>query len=111
MRSRIEKLTPDWRNIMQSSEHLEMPPTVESPYPTEMAQFNDLVDAGDLNGLIARYPLRESNVFDRIAQTMRCADRADYERMLVARSREDDELAGKLKDRIKPLAELLDAEP
>ena len=111
VRSRIEKLTPDWRNIMQSSEHLEMPPTVESPYPTEMAQFNDLVDAGDLNGLIARYPLRESNVFDRIAQTMRCADRADYERMLVARSREDDELAGKLKDRIKPLAELLDAEP
>ena len=111
VRSRIEKLTPDWRNIMQSSEHLEIPPTVESPYPTEMAQFNDLVDAGDLNGLIARYPLRESNVFDRIAQTMRCADRADYERMLVARSREDDELAGKLKDRIKPLAELLDAEP
>ena len=40
---------------------------------------------------------------------MRCAARADYERMVVARVREDDAFAQKLKDRIKPLTELLDA--
>ena len=109
VRSRIEKLTPDWRVIMQSGERLEMPTTVQSPFLSEMAQFNDLVNAGDLNGLIARYPLRESNVLDRITQTTRCADRADYERMVVSRVREDNDLARKLKDRVKPLAELLDA--
>ena len=111
VRSRIEELTPDWRMIMRSSEHIAIPTTVASPYPSEMAQFNDLVNAGDLNGLIVRYPLRKSNVFDRISQTMRCADGADYERILVARVREDDALARKLKDCIKPLAELLDAGP
>ena len=111
VRSQIEKLTPDWHIIMRSGEHIEMPTMVESPYPGELAQFNDLVNVGDLNGLIARYPLRESNVFDRIAQAMRCADRADYERMLVARVREDDDLARKLKDRINPLAELPDSKP
>ena len=111
VRSRIEELTPDWRMIMRSSEHIAIPTTVASPYPSEMAQFNDLVNAGDLNGLIVRYPLRKSNVFDRISQTMRCADGADYERILVARVREDDDLARKLKDCIKPLAELLDAGP
>ena len=109
MRSRIEKLTPDWRVIMQSGEHLEMPTTIQSPFLSEMAQFNDLANSGNLNGLIARYPLRESNVLDRITQTTRCADRADYERMVVSRVREDNDLARKLKDRVKPLAELLDA--
>lgn len=109
VRNLIERLTPDWRIIMQSNEHLEMPATVESPYPHELAQFNDLANAGDLNGLIARYPLRESNALARIAQAMRCADRADYERMVVARVREDDDFARELKDRVKPLAELLDA--
>ena len=111
VRGRIENLTPDWRSIMESGEHLEMPQAVESPYPSKLAQFRELVAAGDLHALIARYPLRQSNVFDRIAQTMRCADRADYERMLVARTREDNDLARKLKDRMKPLAERLDAEP
>ena len=111
VRSRIEELTPDWRMIMRSSEHIAIPTTVASPYPSEIAQFNDLVNAGDLNGLIVRYPLRKSNVFDRISQTMRCADGADYERILVARVREDYDLARKLKDCIKPLAELLDAGP
>ena len=109
VRNLIERLTPNWRIIMQSNECLEMPTTIESPYPRELTQFNDLVNAGDLNGLIARYPLTESTALGRIAQIMRCADRADYERMVAARVREDDDLARKLKDRIKPLAELLDA--
>ena len=94
---------------MRSGEHLEIPTTVESTYPSELAQFNDLLNAGDLNGLIARYPLRESHVFDRISETVRCTDKSDYERMLVARVQEDNDLARKLKDRIKPLSELLDA--
>ena len=110
VRNRIEKLTPDWRIIMQSNEYLEMPTTVESPYPSELARFKDLVNIRDLNGLIVRYPLRESSVLDRITRTLRCANRADYERMVVAQVRANSDLARKLKDRIKPLAELLNAE-
>ena len=86
-----------------------MPTRVESPYLNELARFKDLVNAGDLNGLIVRYPLRESSVLDRIRRSLRCASKADYERMVVAQVRANGDLARKLKDRIKPLAELLDA--
>ena len=107
--SQIEKLIPDWRVIMGSGENLEIPATVESPYTSELAQFNDLLKAGDLNRLIARYPLRDSSILDRISEAMRCKEKSDYERMLVVRVQEDDDLARKLKDRIKPLAELLES--
>ena len=111
VRSQIENLAPDWRTIMQSEERLEIPSTIESSYPGELARFNELVNTEDLDGLVSRYSLRESRVFDRVAQAVRCVDRDDYERMLVARVREDNDLARRLKDRIKPLAELLDSEP
>lgn len=109
VRNLIERLTPDWRVIMQSNEHLEMPTTVESPYPRELTQFNELVNAGDWNGLITRYPLRESKALARIAQSTRCIDMSDYERMVVARIREDDDLANLLKQRIRPLSNSLES--
>ena len=111
VRSQIENLTPDWRTIMQSEERLEIPSAIESSYPGELARFNELVNTEDLDGLVSRYSLRESRVFDRVAQAVRCVDRDDYQRMLVARVREDHDLARRLKDRIKPLATLLDSEP
>ena len=102
---------PDWTEIKEAGEQLTVNQPVENPYQGELNRFNDLVQSRNLDGLIARYPLRESNVLDRIAQAVRCADRADYERMVVARVREDGDLARELKDRIKPLAEVLDARP
>ena len=111
VRSEVESLVPDWRTIKQSGEHLQFPASVESPYSGELTRFKELESSEDLDGLIARYPLRESNVFDKITEALRCIDRADYERMVVARVREDEDLACKLKQRIQPLAELLDAEP
>ena len=85
-----------------------MPPTVESPYAGELTRFKELASAEDLDGLIARYPLRESPVFDKIAQALECGNKTNYKSMVVTRVREDDDLARKLKDRIKLLAELLD---
>ena len=108
VRSRIEVLAPDWQKIMESGEHLQMPPTVESPYAGELTRFKELASAEDLDGLIARYPLRESPVFDKIAQALECGNKTNYKSMVVTRVREDDDLARKLKDRIKLLAELLD---
>ena len=110
VRSQIENLTPDWRTIMQSGGHLEILSTIESSYPSKLARFNELVNAADLDGLVARYSLRESRVFDRVAQSSRCVDRDAYERMVVARIREDEELAEQIKQRIRPLSDLLEAE-
>ena len=109
MRNRFVTHLPDWKGVKAVGEQLTISEPIENPYQGELNCFNDLVGSGDLDGLIARYPLKHSNVLDRIAQAMRCAARADYERMVVARVREDDAFAQKLKDRIKPLTELLDA--
>ena len=64
--------------------------------------------AENLDGLIARYPLRESSVFSRIAEALECNNRTNYERMVVSRVREDEDLVRKLKQRIEPLSNLLD---
>ena len=111
IRNQVERLTPDWRAIKQFGERLSISLLNESPYPEELRRFNDLVNTGDWDGLVSRYPLRESNVFDTIARAIRCVDRADYERMVVTRIRKDEDLARRLKRHIKPLAELIDAEP
>ena len=110
VRNKVESLAPDWRTIMQSGEHQQIPSYVESPYAGELTRFKEMASAKDLDSLIARYPLRESNVFDKIAQALRCVNRADYERMVAARVREDETLACNLKQRLQPLSESLNAE-
>ena len=109
VRNRFATHLPDWQGVKAAGEQLTISEPIENPYQGELNCFKGLVGSRDLDGLTARYPLKHSTVLDRIAQTMRCADRADYERMVVARVREDDSLAHKLKNRIKPLTELLDA--
>lgn len=111
VRHRLEKLAPSWQKIMESmesGEQLQIPSAVESPCPDEMIQFKNLASSGDLDGLIARYPLRKSNVFNKISRALKFVKRTDYERMVVVRVREDEDLASKLRQRIRPLSELLD---
>ena len=99
---------PDWREIKAAGQQLTISEPIENPYQDELSRFNGLVESGDLDGLIARYPLRGSSVFERIAMALGCRNHADYARMVVARVRDDASLREHLKERIKPLAELLD---
>lgn len=107
--NRLASHMPDWKEIRVAGEQITISEPIDNPYQGELNRFNDLVESGDLDGLIARYPLRESDVFHRVAKALECGTKVNYERMVVARVREDDSLAEKLKQRMKPLAELLDA--
>lgn len=109
VRRLMEALIPGWRTIMESGQHLQIPSTVESPYADELDRFKNLVRAADLDGLIARYAIRESNVFDKIVKALECGSMNNYESMVVARVREDENLARKLKQRIRPLTDILNA--
>ncbi len=111
VRNVVLSLAPDWRKIKESGKQLHIPSTIDSPYADELTLFEKFAAAGQLDDLVARYPLRESNVFERIAKALECSNRANYERMAVSRVREDENLARKLKQHIKPLSTLLDAEP
>ena len=101
---------PDWKEIKTSGTQLTINKPIENPFQDELDLFNNLIEAGDLDSLITRYPLRESGVFDSIAKALECGKKENYERMVVTRVRDDESLARTLKERISPLAELLDAQ-
>lgn len=61
----------------------------------EEERFDKLVAAADWDGLITRYPLRESSAFDRVVNGLKIADQATY-RSAVLKLVQDD--AGAMKD-------------
>ena len=83
---------------------------VNLPYPEELERFRKLVADGKLDDLFARYPLRESGVFDKIAKALECGSLRKYQNMVPIRVQNDENLAHKLKGRINRLSCALDAE-
>ena len=108
--NRLTAHLPDWKEIMATGEQLTVNKAIENPFQAELDIFNDLNEKGDLDGLVMRYPLRESDAFDSTAQALECGTKERYERMVVARVRDDKSLARKLKERIGPLTDSLDAQ-
>ena len=108
--NRLTAHLPDWKEIMATGEQLTVNKTIENPFQGELDIFNDLNEKGDLDGLVMRYPLRQSDAFDSTAQALECGTKERYERMVVARVRDDERLARKLKERISPLSEFFDAQ-
>ncbi len=82
--------------------------STDNPFTDELCNFNKLIEQEDLDKLIARYPVRESCAFEMIAQSLRCRNKEDYERMVTTQIRHDNELAEKIKKRVGPLSSRLD---
>ena len=80
------------------------------PYPKELECFNALADNGELDSLIARYPLRDSRVFETIVQTLGCPNQELYQQLVVKLVREDEDVAKCIKKRIGQLSEVLDSD-
>ena len=101
----LEKL-PNWESIKNNQAEFKI--TVDSAYQDELDHFRKLVHEKKLDAIVARYPLRESDVFDVIAKVLELKNRKTYEKTLVARIKVDEGLAEKLRKRIEPLARRLD---
>ena len=72
--------------------------------------FSHLLRTQEFDQLIARYPLRESGVFDTIARALEFKKKELYWQTLIARIQSDEILAGKLRERIGPLSLALGAQ-
>ncbi len=94
---------PDWKYI-RDHRGSRFKVSVESPYSEELEHFRKLVAEKRLDELVARYPLRESRLFNTIANALKCRYRSDYEQMVLSRLRDAENLAQKLKQRVGPLA-------
>ena len=98
---------PSWKSIMDNPTE-PICVSIDSPYLDELNCFRKFVEEGELDQLIARYPVRESYAFATIAEALKCRHKNDYERMVLVQIQRDNELAEKLKKCIGPLSSRLD---
>ena len=106
LRNLVLSKIPDWKSI-ETNPATTISVSVPSPYPDELRHFQELVADKKLDELVARYPLRESRVFDVIASTLELNGRDTYERTLLAGIKGNAKLAQCLKKRINSLADAL----
>lgn len=81
----------------------------QSAYPAELARFQEMLAARDLQGIIARYPVRHSGILGAIAKALRFQGRTDYETAAVARISSDEALREKLLLKLAPLSTVINA--
>ena len=110
VRNRIVSEAPGWETIRDDVKSC-FNISVISPFQQELARFRELFEAKDFDQLVARYPLRESRVFDRVARALEFKKRELYEQTLIARVQSDAVLAEKLRQRVGPLSLALGVQP
>ena len=98
---------PNWKSIMDNSTQSICVPIDPHLYPKELKHFNTLVDKGDIDSLVARYPLRDSQVFETIVQTLGFESQKFYERTVVKLVQDDETVAKCIKKRIGQFSDAL----
>ena len=106
--NRLLNRRPSWKQILEG-ETAPIDLDTNSIYSEELTRFQLLLDNNHLDDLISRYPLRDSNVFKAISDTLQIP-KPNYEKTVVSRVRADHALAGKLRELIQPLSDLLQQE-
>ena len=112
LRTKILSDLPDCKQI-QDAQDSRISVSVDSGYADELSRFEKLVAERKLDDLIARYPLRESGVFDAIAKALKCPRKKEYESMVLSMVQKDQSqyLTRAIRKRIGPLADKLETGP
>ena len=106
VRNSMLSKVPDWKSI-RDNPAATICATIPSPYSEELKCFRNLLADKELDQLVARYPLRESPVFDVIARALQLTGRDTYEQTLLVKLQVNAKLAQSLRQRIKSLADAL----
>lgn len=107
LRDKIMEAVPD-RATMIASGGDKLQVSVLSTYPETLKRVQDLLEAGDLDAIIARFPVRESGILGDIAQALRFLGDADYEKAVLATVSIDQSLAECLRAKLGDLASQLE---
>lgn len=73
---------------------------IENPYQAELERICGLVASSDLNSIIKRYPVRESDILSNLAKGLRLSSRQDYELAALACIRASDGLKIALREKL-----------
>lgn len=79
----------------------------QSEYPSELTRLKQLIEAGDLYGIIDRYPVRHSGILPAVAKALKFQNRNDYEAAALARVTSDRTLREVLLAKLAPLSAVL----
>ena len=97
---------PDWSAVsLEEPQKIEI--SLDSYYQDESTRFQKFIDKKNLDGIVARYPIRNTKVFGSISMNLAFRKRRDYEQALITLIRKDNALAGKLKQRLGSLSDVL----
>ena len=94
----------DWDSV-GTNEDLKIEIPSAQIYQCELKCYQEYTEQGNLDEIVARYPIRESSALKEIAKGLRFRNREDYEKAFLTTIRKDDDLADALKQRIKPLVD------
>jgi ABC-type cobalamin/Fe3+-siderophores transport system ATPase subunit len=103
MRDKLLQAMPD-RAEMVASGDAPMNISLQSPYPATLARIRALLHAGDLDAIVAGFPVRESGILGDIAQSLRFIGELDYEKAALAAISVDPTLAARIKAKLGDLA-------
>ena len=96
---------PDWKSILNGNV-VNIEVGTEGRFKEELDRFRKLLGGRNLEQIISRYPVRESNALDAINKQFSLS-KTNYEKTLLTKIRNDTELTEKLKRRIGSLATAL----
>lgn len=82
--------------------------SIESPFPSTLQRLKNLVEANDLDAIIAGFPVRESGMLAEISQALRFIGDPDYEKAALAIISTDQNLATILKSKLGGLTAQLE---
>ncbi len=105
VRQKAQSQMPNWETI-QSDSIQPIHVDAQQLFKEELERFNTLLAKGDLEGIIARYPVRHTNAFAAIEKALEIS-KNHYRRALISKIRRDLELAEKLRYRVEPLASVI----
>jgi len=80
---------------------------LSSPYPATLSRIRILLEANDLNAIVAGFPVREAGILSDIAKSLRFIGEIDYEKAVLAAVSIDTALADALRAKLGDLASKL----
>ena len=107
VRNAILSRAPSWNEIKQPQDVALSSCCIELYYKEEIGRYRGLANNDSYDMVISRYAIKHSSIFPKIAATLKCRNRKDYERMVVSRIHEEDEFASKMRSRIHELSEAI----
>lgn len=108
-RERVMATLPRRTDVQTGASTLKVEVDIAAVRSAEEIRFDELVTTGDWDGLITRYPLRESSAFDRVVSGLKIADQATYRSAVLKLVQEDAEAMSDLRDLLGGLYDAVSA--